>query len=179
MKTNLSFINFNYLSDSVLLEILEHRNAKEIREQMRNTEIISKDEHLNFCKSLHNNNKLFYYAVFHDDKLIGVIDGIILDEVSRTFMPGCYFFDESSIVRTHACVASAYIWDKKNLLYSKIIVRKNNIKALIFNILKLGYKIDGEDDEYYHLSIKLNKNENSTNTKLKKISELYNLNYEL
>lgn len=176
MKTNLSFISFNYLSDSVLLEILEHRNAKEIREQMRNTEIISKEEHFNFCKSLHNNNKLFYYAVFHDDKLIGVIDGIILDEVSRTFMSGCYFFDESSIVRTHACVASAYIWYKKNLLYSKVIVKKNNIKALMFNTLKLGYKIEGEDNEYYHLSTKINNNEDSVN---KKISKLYNLIYQL
>lgn len=176
MKTNLSFISFNYLSDSVLLEILEHRNAKEIREQMRNTEIISKEEHFNFCKSLHNNNKLFYYAVFHDDKLIGVIDGIILDEVSRTFMSGCYFFDESSIVRTHACVASTYIWYKKNLLYSKVIVKKNNIKALMFNTLKLGYKIEGEDNEYYHLSTKINNNEDSVN---KKISKLYNLIYQL
>lgn len=176
MKTNLSFINFNYLSDSVLLEILEHRNAKEIREQMRNTEIISKEEHFNFCKSLHNNNKLFYYAVFHDDKLIGVIDGIILDEVSRTFMPGCYFFDESSIVRTHACIASEYIWNKKNLSHSKLIIKKNNIKALIFDTLKLGYKIDSEDNEYYYLSKKLNYKEYSVN---KKISELYNLSYQL
>ncbi len=179
MKTNLSFINFNYLSDSVLLEILEHRNAKEIREQMRNTEIISKEEHFNFCKSLHNNNKLFYYAVFHDDKLIGVIDCVLLDEVSRTFMPGCYFFDESSIVRTHACIASEYIWNKKNLLHPKLIVRKNNIKALMFETLKLGYEIDGEDNEYYHLSTKIDNNSESANKKLKKINELYKLNYKL
>ncbi len=179
MKATLSFINFNHLSEDVLLEILKHRNAEEIRKQMRNTEIISKDEHLNFCKSLHNNDKLFYYAVFHDDKLIGVIDCVLLDEVSRTFMPGCYFFDESSIVRTHACIAARYIWEQKNLLHSKLIVRKNNAKALIFDTLKLGYKIDGEDNEYYHLSAKLNNNGDSVNKKFKKISELYNLTYKL
>ena len=179
MKTTLSFINFNHLSEDILLEILEHRNSKEIREQMRNTEIISKDEHLNFCKNLHSNHKLLYYAVFNDNKLIGVIDGVILDEVSRTFMPGCYFFDESSIVRTHACIAASYIWNKKNLLHSKVIVKKNNTKALMFNILKFGYKIDGEDNEYYHLSTNLNENKDFVKKRFKKINELYNLIYEL
>lgn len=179
MKTSLSFINFNYLSEEVLLAILDHRNAKEIREQMRNTEIISKEEHLNFCKKLHNNNKLFYYAVFHEDKLIGVSDCIILDEVSRTFMSGCYFFDNSSIVRTHACIAARYIWEKKNLLHHKVIVRKNNIKALIFDTLKLGYKIDSEDNEYYYLSTKNNQSEGTASEKFRKLSKLYNLHFKL
>lgn len=184
MKESLSFVNFNYLTEDVLLEILEHRNATEIRMQMRNTEIISREDHLRFCKSLKDSNTRFYYAIYHNDKLIGVIDYNLLDEVKRTYESGSYFFDDPSVVRTHANLAGIYICIEKRLYIPKNIVKKNNIQAVLFNTMKLGMSIDSEDDEYYHLSApshELNSKESEEHYTqvMNKLYERYDLSFKL
>lgn len=184
MKESLSFVNFAYLTEDVLLEILEHRNAPEIRMQMRNTEIISREDHLRFCKGLKDSNTRFYYAIYHNDKLIGVIDYKLLDEVNRTYESGSYFFDEPSVVRTHANLAGIYICLEKKLYIPKNIVRKNNIQSLLFNTMKLGMSIESEDEEYYHLSapsLEQNSKESKDNyTKvMNKLHDRYELTFKL
>ncbi len=184
MKNSLSFVNFIYLSKEELLEILKHRNAPEIRKQMVHSEIISEQEHFKFCENLRTNNHLFYYAVFFNEQLIGVVDYVLLDEKERTYTPGCYFFDEPSIVRTHAIFAASYILEKKCLLYPKIIVRKENIQALLFNTMKMKRDIEHEDDNFYYLCEKKIVGDpkayaENYKKRMKKLSELYLLKFKL
>ena len=184
MKDSLLFVNFIHVSKDIVLKILEHRNAPEIRKQMITSEKIQLKEHLNFVEQLKTSTNLFYYAVFLNEKLIGVVDYVLLDEQNRTYSPGCYFFDEPSIARTHAVQAACYILQQKELLHPKVVVKKSNMQALLFNTMKRGLKIVEEDDEYYYLYEKhpvKDAKEFADKCKkcIDKLSEIYSLHYEL
>ncbi len=184
MKQSLLFVNFINISKDIALQILEHRNAPEIREQMINSKSISLEDHLNFLEKLKHSKNLFYYAIFFNEKLIGVIDYVLLDEHARTYSPGYYFFDEPSIVRTHAVLAASYILQQRELLHPQVVIKKSNLQSLLFNTMKCGMKIEREDEEYYYLC-----EEHPVNSAkefvdrckkcLDKLSEIYSLNYEL
>ena len=151
MRDKLAFVNFTHLSQDLLLEILSHRNAPEIRSQMRNSDPISAEDHLRFCAGLKHSKSKFYFAVFLNDILIGVLDYRLLDAKDRIYESGAYFFDKPSIVRVHAVLAAARVCVHYDLRLCKIAVKKDNIQALLFNTMKLGFEIETEDNDYYYL----------------------------
>ena len=86
-------------------------------------------------------------------------------------------------MRTHANLAGLFICIEKKLYIPKNIVKKDNIQAALFNTMKLGMRIEGEDDEYYHLtasSHELNsKASKERYTKvMNKLYERYDLSFE-
>lgn len=97
MRDKLAFVNFTLLSQDLLLEILSHRNAPEIRSQMRNSDPISAEDHLRFCAGLKHSKSKFYFAVFLNDILIGVLDYRLLDAKDRIYESGAYL-DRKSVV---------------------------------------------------------------------------------
>src|SRR5574344_351431 len=150
-KPVLTFRNFTKLPQKDLLYILEKRNSPDIRNKMTNTTIISRENHLSFCKSLRNNPTKLYFAVYLNNAIIGVIDFQNINYDKHTYEPGSYFFDSPSIVRSHAVSASGFVRLEKKLYYPQIVVKKDNIQALLFNTMKMGAQIESEDENYYYL----------------------------
>lgn len=169
MKHEICVRNFTKLclKDSVM--VLNQRNSFNIRSNMANTNIILFHEHMNFCKSLFNNSENLYYLIYFDNEPIAVIDFQSINNKDHSYEPGCYFFDscKNSIVRTDVMSVTAFIRKKYKLYYPFIKVRKTNLQALLFNTMKMGCKIDREDDNYYYL----NTSEPQDKTSLEKMFE--------
>lgn len=85
-----TYINFCQLSTDVLLSILTWRNHPDIRKCMNNTDCISAEEHLAFCKSLHERTDKYYWLVKKGNVSIGILNIIDVDEDTRTCEPGFY-----------------------------------------------------------------------------------------
>ncbi len=153
-KKLLSFQNFTKLSDEALYEILEARNQPYIRKNMVNQDEISREEHLNFCRSLNDRQDCLYLRVSLDGKFIGVVDFTEIDNKTNKYVPGNYCLNdqETEKIWTYVCAETPFICIDRKLLYPKILVKKSNIKALMFNTMKLGCEVLSEDDEYYYLT---------------------------
>ena len=180
MKDKISFVNFCNLGDTELLKILQIRNTEAIRLQMRHQEVITEAEHLQFCHSLKERDDLFYYAVYFNSKLVGVIDFKLKDKQERSYESGAYFQKVPSHVSTAAIQSSLNICRHFDLRQDFILVRKENEISLLFNIMKMKFQPISEDDQYYYLKgMKLTEEypENlawieSNNTRLNKIVDI-------
>lgn len=64
------FINLN---DFEIDLVLNARNEEKVRKMCKNQNIISRQEHIDFIKSLHNNNAEKFFLVYVDSEPIGVI----------------------------------------------------------------------------------------------------------
>lgn len=85
-----SYKNFINLSDAELLTILAWRNHEAIRMCMNNTEIISVDSHLKYCRNLVNRTDVCYWMILKDEKPIGVLNIIDIDYENGICEPGFY-----------------------------------------------------------------------------------------
>ncbi len=183
-KKSLKFVNFTNLNSSELLEILEKRNSKEIRSKMVNDKIISEREHLSFCNSLKNDNSKLYFKVLLDDVFVGVMDFNNIDYSNHTYEPGSYFFCENNReIATHAASAICYLNLKLKLYHPIIYVKKSNIKAIIFNSMKLKNRIVREDDEYLYFTNDFTNLEKRTEAEVRAdlayLNRIYNLEFIL
>lgn len=151
-KKIIKFKNFIHLDESELLFVLEKRNSDEIRNKMTNTDIISVEDHLKFCNSLKNDSTRLYYLIYLDDEPVGVADFQDINNENHTYEPGMYFFSEQSNQRTYITYALGYIRCMYKLYYPFIRVRKDNPQALFFNTMKMGAKLEREDEDFYYLS---------------------------
>jgi len=71
---NSVLINFINLTSNEKEMVLAWRNHPNIKRWMYTQEDISLENHLNFIKSLENNNEKLYFLVKKEDEYIGVID---------------------------------------------------------------------------------------------------------
>lgn len=151
-KREIRFVNFTNLCEDDLLYILSQRNSPKIRSAMTNQQIITKEEHLQFCRALPSDESKLYFLILVDGIKCGVLDYQNIDIEKHTYEPGCYFFDECDLkLRTSILYASVFIRIKFKLFFPTIRVRKENTQALIFNTMKMGCTIYREDDEFYYL----------------------------
>lgn len=155
-KINISFDNFIYLSEQSLKQILELRNSDEIRYKMANTNIISLEEHLSFCKKLKGDPTRLYIRVSVENEFLGVLTSVNNDFTNHTYVPGCYFSQSvlSKYRKLSVDIASvfSFLCYKLGLFYPMIYVRKDNPRAVFYNTMKLSNKIVKEDDTYYYMS---------------------------
>lgn len=148
-KPKLELISFSKLDRSDLEMICEWRNRPEIRAEMFNTERISLDDHLEFCRGLANRSDCYYFLIRLCDKPCGVID--ITGIKGRSCEGGCYFVDGPDYLKTDANLAIYMVYKQLHLEAPRVSVKKTNLKALFFNTMKLGLSVIDEDTEYYYL----------------------------
>ena len=92
---SLKIINFKYLSDDKLLDILSLRNSDRVRLNMANSELISAQDHLSYCKSLSSRKDVLYFAVYINIYLEGVVDFKNIDFNEHSYESGSYFIEKS------------------------------------------------------------------------------------
>jgi len=74
INDNVSMINFIDLTEAEALDVLRWRNNPEVRNCMYQKNIISKEQHLNFIRSLTRQDKRFYWVLRENGNSLGVID---------------------------------------------------------------------------------------------------------
>jgi|GEM_PF-1370235 hypothetical protein len=182
-KHQIKFVNFTRLPEAVLEMILEQRNRVEIRKHMVNSEIISLKDHLSFCESLKTDKTKLYFLICFDRQPVGVVDYVAINSSDHSYEPGIYFFAGPERIHTDIDAAALKILLHYELYHPKIKVKKENTKALLYNLMKLGLEITREDDEYvYMTSHYLNPSSPSFKNiplKLEKLAKRYELVYEL
>jgi len=80
---NITIINFIELDDTEKNEILSWRNNEHVRKWMHNSNIISQSDHYKFIKTLKENKNKQYFLVKEQNKKIGVINFIRMDEYTE------------------------------------------------------------------------------------------------
>lgn len=134
------FKNFVNLSREEKVQVLELRNSESIRKNMYNTDIISIDSHLNWINSLGNRLDCFYWAIFIDNELIGVIDLTSIDNDKKFAEWGFYicnkYFGLGALIEYLGM--EHFIFDLK---FEKILacVYENNEKVYNMHKNKFNY----------------------------------------
>lgn len=154
----ISFINFVHLSNDELKMVYEWRNLDYIRNNMTNSSCFSFKEHLEFCKSLKHRNDKLYFLVKYDEIPCGVYDLIDIDYSNCTAECGYYIIKEYNSYAFIISKIANVISEKLGKLELRVKVKKNNIKALLYNLLKLKAVYEREDDEYFYLRYPFLKN---------------------
>ena len=85
-----SLTNFIDLSDKNKFMVLDWRNIEDIRKWMYNSDIISKEEHLEFVDTLKTNETKQYYLVSYKENYVGVIYFTDIDSIRKTAEFGIY-----------------------------------------------------------------------------------------
>lgn len=70
---NFELLDFVLLSDDLIIEVLEMRNHPEVRVQMHSYNVISKNDHFLFIRSLKESDKNKYFLVKNRESFLGVI----------------------------------------------------------------------------------------------------------
>jgi UDP-4-amino-4,6-dideoxy-N-acetyl-beta-L-altrosamine N-acetyltransferase len=89
-KGNFSYKNFISLTDEEKLMVLNWRNHENIRKWMYNQDVIEKDSHFSFIKSLKKRKDCFYWLVFKKETPIGVFSLTDIDYQISQVAPGYY-----------------------------------------------------------------------------------------
>jgi hypothetical protein len=131
--------DYRLLTDEEHKNLLQIRNADEIREVSLDSKIISFDEHLSWVKKLQDDRQKEYFAVIYNDKIIGGVNifdidakvkwGVFFDKFAplmiKSIVP-IYFMD--FIFGTFTC----------DDIYAEI--KKENLNAVFYN-KSLGFKM--------------------------------------
>lgn len=151
-----SYINFCQLKRSELLEILEWRNHPDIRKCMNTSCSISVDSHLNFCESLKSRNDKYYWLVKRNEKPIGVLNIIDVDEQSGICEPGFYLVPALMGKGESIFFLSNYKTFLLKVLKFKTLIGHNyydNMSAFIFTMF-FGAEVTAIERIHDRLSIK-------------------------
>lgn len=150
---SLKIVNFKYLSEDKLLDILSLRNSDRVRLNMANSELIPAQEHLSYCKTLSSRKDVLYFAVYVNNFLEGVLDFKAIDFNEQTYESGSYFIENSKYnISYYANIAGFLIARSLKLATVSCFVYKNNMSAMLLNTCKLKYKIVKEDHLFYYLN---------------------------
>lgn len=151
MAINICLKNFHSLSLKEHKSILNLRNSDYIRLQMRNTNLISIEDHLKWLKNLKSNNN--YFAVLMNEEIIGNVNYTDHNDNESYCYWGCYFSQD-----THSFIVSAstiffldYIFNNIDVKTLKLFTKKNNHIALSFD-KNLGFRPYDEDENYIYMS---------------------------
>lgn len=153
----IEFVNFNKLDDETLKLIWKWKTSLEIRTKMCDQRVFSLEEHLEFCSKLKDKKDVLFVLAKCDDVPVGVLTYKDIDPLKHTCSSGCYFVDAPKNFSFLAQkMMGAYLYEQGIYIYHTVVL-KNNMQALLFNILKCNNKIIGEDEIYYYLEYDFSK----------------------
>lgn len=145
---SIKFISFTKLTKEELLQILKWRNSDNIRQEMTHQNIISQDEHLNFCQKLKDRKDCIMCRIDWNNEPYGVITVSKIDNLKHSAEIGTYFIKHDLNIPAICMVYAGYLYQKLKLKEINFYTKKSNVKAVMFNLLKQGGKIIKEDEEY-------------------------------
>ena len=181
----LSFTNYTKLTKDLLLKILKMRNDPNIRMKMTEQHEISEEEHLKFCASLKERKDCLYLLISYDHIPCGTVTIKKIDLKKQSAELGIYVIKEFAHYSQDFSLALEIIYKKLNILHCYCYVRKENMQALLYNLLKLKAEIIGEDTENIKLKFKdlpWGGPDKELEEKLKQLNELkkkYIINFEI
>ncbi len=155
---NLEFISYARLLPNDHTKLLEIRNLKYVRKNMKNDSIIKINDHLSWINNFENDNTKIYYAVFSDNNLVGGVNITDINYKSGTSSWG--LFMKENINPMIPSIATYLIIDKVfntlELNTLNLEVNQLNINAYKFD-KNFGFIDDGEYDDgknsYYLMHI--------------------------
>jgi len=86
----LKLVNILNVNDELKEKVRQWRNKEEIRKFMTNQGIISKEEHLNWLKSLTSRTDYKAWVVFYEKKPIGLVNLSKIDDHKQSAFSGVY-----------------------------------------------------------------------------------------
>lgn len=133
------FIN---LSDSMMMRVLDMRNHPQVREQMHNPELISKENHLNFINSLKNSDKK-YFVIERQNKLVGTISFTAFDTENCSAELGIYAnLEEKTEKAGSILMEAAFSFADKILSLEKIVLEVYEVNQRAFRLYeKFGFTV--------------------------------------
>jgi UDP-4-amino-4,6-dideoxy-N-acetyl-beta-L-altrosamine N-acetyltransferase len=163
------FKNFIHLDEKEANYILEIRNQKNIKYNMKNNETISLENHLHFINSLKTSENKKYFAILQKNEIIGSVYYV----KNKELFFGLYFKEEINPI-LKSCVTYLFLEYIFNKFYEEInsFVKKSNIIALSFN-KNFGFKNFEEDKEFIYLKLSSKNWENQKKSKLLKPIKKY------
>lgn len=142
---NSFFKNFINLTREELQVVLKWRNFESIRKWMRNSRLITLEEHLEFARKLSGDNKKFYYLCFIKDAPVGVIDITELDIKNKNAYWGIYTRPDKIIPKASHLMRDGLlkiIFEYLELNTLKLEVFEGNETTIRFNRMS-GFKEEG------------------------------------
>ncbi|PIB28697.1 hypothetical protein BFP77_08660 [Maribacter sp. 4U21] len=130
-------INYYNLNKKESLEILSIRNHSLIRSRMVKSNLISKEDHLNFVSTLYKKN-VGYWALKKDNEIIGSISLVDYDKTDCSFVGGNFILPR--LIGTGFGVFINYLmhyvaFELVKCKKIKAIVKTDNINAVRVNKL--------------------------------------------
>lgn len=145
----LTFVNFTELTDPELMEILAWRNLPHIRDKMTHSEVIAPEDHLRFCHALKNRPDLLFLRIDVNGQKAGVSTSRF-DFEKQVIEPGVYYINHA-YAAAKVGIALGFIYESYGMHEVRLEVKKGNHEALLFNALKTGATLTGEDEHYLYL----------------------------
>jgi hypothetical protein len=154
-NSNYQFDNFIFLNKNELLDILSWRNAENTRLWMKNSEIIQKNNHLNYCNNLINSENVGHWRLKYQDRFIGVISMNQYYETSNSCEWGFYLNISNNPEDLLTIFYSAQILFFNILKINKLhgTIKINNTIAMLLNDFFNFKEIDviNNNDNIYSL----------------------------
>lgn len=134
------FINFKNLSKEDLLLILQWRNSDSIRKWMYNSEHISEENHFKFVENLNNCIDKYYWAVYKDGKMLGVVNITDLDHDNSSAEIGYYLSPDFDGIALDAIFSMCgFLIDTLKVKYLRACTMVDNQPAMQLDIY-LGFE---------------------------------------
>lgn len=150
----LEFKDYTLLSLYEHQELLNIRNSKPIRKNMKSHNIIKTQEHLAWVKSLITDTHNYYYAVYLNSIIQGAVYITDINRANSSSSWGLFFKKETNpfVPSLSAYLLINKVFDDLKLKNLNLEVQKSNTNAYAFD-LHLGFKVNGEvfyDLELYY-----------------------------
>ena len=148
---NILIKNYQLLTKHEHKSLLEIRNNDMIRENSLSQNIITMQEHITWLKSIQNDNTKSYFAIFHEEILVG---GINIFNKNDNLKWGIFFNNESNLLVKSIVpiyfLEQLFVNLSTPILYSEVLNKNHN--ALSFN-KSLGFKEIEINDDIILLSL--------------------------
>ncbi len=152
-KDKIIFVNFTKLNCQELEMIYKWRTSDSISKYMETSADFTLDSHLKFCESLKQCEDKRYYLVKLNDVPFGVFDFVKIDLEKKNAEVGIYTIEEYRKFTPLISYYQLFIGLKLGLKSTNFYVKKDNIKAVLYNTVKLKHKIKSEDEQNYYFDV--------------------------
>jgi RimJ/RimL family protein N-acetyltransferase len=143
------------MTDEQSRALWEGRNHPEIRKWMENPEPFSYESHKSFVVSLKNREDRIYWAVIHDNQVIGSYCLNPYDKRNSEGEMGKYLLFNYIGVGLGKLVTAEFL----NYIFSNNIVTKIVAKTLLQNKINqhinmlMGFNVTGRDEKYIYMEL--------------------------
>ncbi|WP_121628149.1 UDP-4-amino-4,6-dideoxy-N-acetyl-beta-L-altrosamine N-acetyltransferase [Poseidonibacter antarcticus] len=182
---NLIFKNFTELNYEEQIAILDIRNSDHVRLNMKSSEIIGIEDHIQWIEKLRLDKHNIYYSVFYNEEIVGAIYITAINSEKKKSTWGLYFKEKTnpfiSSISTYLLIDKVFNFYHLNIL--NLEVNKKNNAAYQFD-LSFGFEVIDETKEdheqYYLMSISKEKWNKYSNTSMMKLlnNKIKKINYK-